>query len=181
MKSIGESIWNFITGSMQNVANTWARIRDSIGDKVLEVWESVKEGISNMWKGIVNSVFGFINRIINAVNGLISGLNQVKFTAPDWVPVIGGKSWGVNIALIPNVPMLAEGGIVTAPTLAMIDEAVVPLSKMDRVGGGNTIVINWSSLARPSDSEIPQVATLINRELARMLAANASLRPGARP
>ena len=43
--------------------------------------------------------------------------------------------------------MLAAGGIVTSPTLAMIGEAgpeaVIPLSKMDNMGGNNvTIHVN---------------------------------------
>jgi hypothetical protein len=42
--------------------------------------------------------------------------------------------------------MLAEGGIVTGPTLAMIGEAgpeaVVPLSKMGGMGGGITVNVN---------------------------------------
>ncbi|WP_374711539.1 phage tail tape measure protein [Symbiobacterium terraclitae] len=178
VKGIGETVWAYITGSLQIFADTMANIWDTVKDKVLDVWESIKEGISNIWKGIVNSIIGFINKIINAVNGMIGGLNRISFTAPDWVPVIGGKSWGINIATIPNVPMLAEGGIITAPTLAMIGEAgpeaVVPLSKMGRYGGGgNTVVINWTSLARPSDSEVRQVARLIDAELYRMKVARA--------
>jgi hypothetical protein len=46
---------------------------------------------------------------------------------------LGGKGFDV-----PNIPMLAEGGIVTKPTLALIGErgaeAVVPLSKMNQGG-----------------------------------------------
>jgi hypothetical protein len=50
---------------------------------------------------------------------------------------------------MPNIPMLAEGGIVTGPTLAMIGEgngpeAVIPLSRMGEfgMGGGSGITIN---------------------------------------
>lgn len=48
---------------------------------------------------------------------------------------------------MPNIPMLAQGGIVTSPTLAMIgeggeSEAVIPLSKLDSMmGGGRQNVI----------------------------------------
>jgi hypothetical protein len=42
--------------------------------------------------------------------------------------------------------MLAQGGIVTSPTLAMIaeagPEAVIPLSKMGGMGGGTNITVN---------------------------------------
>jgi hypothetical protein len=58
----------------------------------------------------------------------------LSFKFPDWVPGLGGKSFDV-----PNIPMLAEGGIVTGPTLAMVgekgSEAIIPLSKMGGMGG----------------------------------------------
>ena len=50
---------------------------------------------------------------------------------------------------MPNIPMLAEGGVVTGPTLAMIgegneSEAVIPLSKLNTMmqgGGGQNVVV----------------------------------------
>jgi hypothetical protein len=43
---------------------------------------------------------------------------------------------------MPNIPMLAEGGVVTSPTLAMIgeggqSEAVIPLDRLGEFGGGS--------------------------------------------
>jgi hypothetical protein len=60
----------------------------------------------------------------------------------------------VNFGSIPevNLPRLAEGGIVTSPTIAMIGEgrepeAIIPLSKLGSMGfggngGGNNITVN---------------------------------------
>lgn len=47
---------------------------------------------------------------------------------------------------MPNIPMLAEGGIVTGPTLAMIgeggqSEAVIPLDRLGDFGGGQNVVV----------------------------------------
>jgi hypothetical protein len=58
------------------------------------------------------------------------------------VPGFGGKGFDV-----PDIPMLAAGGIVTGPTLAMIGErgpeAVIPLDRMGQMGGNNvTINVN---------------------------------------
>jgi hypothetical protein len=70
-----------------------------------------------------------------AVAGLWNNtVGKLSFTVPNWVPGIGGKGFDV-----PDIPMLAEGGIVTSPTLAMIGEgrgpeAVIPLSKMGSMG-----------------------------------------------
>ena len=73
-----------------------------------------------------------INPVISMLNSLIDGLNKISFDIPSWIPGIGGKSFGIKID---KIPLLADGGIVTAPTLAMIgeggeSEAVIPLSKL---------------------------------------------------
>jgi phage-related minor tail protein len=52
----------------------------------------------------------------------------------------------VNPPDIKNIPRLAEGGIVSSPTLALIGEAgpeaVVPLSGSNRPNMGNNVTIN---------------------------------------
>ena len=30
-------------------------------------------------------------------------MNKLKWDVPDWVPLIGGKTWGINIPLIPKL------------------------------------------------------------------------------
>ena len=85
--------------------------------------------------GVVRAVF---NGIATAWNNTVG---KLKFTVPGWVPGIGGKGFDM-----PDIPMLANGGIVTGPTLAMIGEAgpeaVIPLDRMGSMGGGNNVTIN---------------------------------------
>jgi prepilin signal peptidase PulO-like enzyme (type II secretory pathway) len=80
--------------------------------------------------GIYKEIF---NGIAKAWNNTIG---KLSFKVPGWVPGIGGKGFDV-----PNIPMLADGGIVTGPTLALIGEAgpeaVVPLDRMGSMGGGD--------------------------------------------
>jgi hypothetical protein len=86
---------------------------------------------------VVKTIF---NGIASAWNNTVG---RISFKAPSWVPGFGGKGFSV-----PNIPMLAQGGIVTGPTLAMIGEAgpeaVVPLSRAGEfgMGGGNNVTIN---------------------------------------
>jgi len=114
------------------------------------------------FKTVVDAVFGGIKFWINEItipafkamytvaktifNGIATIWNntfgKLSFSIPSWVPGIGGKGFEV-----PNIPMLADGGIVTSPTLALIgesgSEAVIPLSKMGQMGGtGDSITIN---------------------------------------
>ena len=84
--------------------------------------------------GVVRAVF---NGIATAWNNTVG---KLKFTVPGWVPGIGGKGFDM-----PDIPMLANGGIVTGPTLAMIGEAgpeaVIPLDRMGSMGGGGDVNI----------------------------------------
>ena len=90
---------------------------------MLTVFKTVFNGIASIWNNTVG---------------------KISFELPKWIPGIGGKGFEM-----PNIPMLAEGGIVTGPTLAMIGEgngpeAVIPLNRMSEfgMGGGGNITIN---------------------------------------
>lgn len=79
-----------------------------------EAWEGVTEIFKGIWNGIVAIVESAINFIINGVNLLISALNTIHFDIPDWVPIIGGRSFGISIPLVSTValPRLAEGAVI---------------------------------------------------------------------
>lgn len=93
-----------------------------------KAWDGLKSIVVGIFSTLGNIVKAPINAIIDAVNILIRGLNKLSIKTPDWVPGVGGKTWGVNI---PEIPKLAKGGIIDSPTVAMIGEAgpeaVVPL------------------------------------------------------
>ncbi|NDD00161.1 hypothetical protein EB083_05405, partial [bacterium] len=102
------------------------------------VFNAIKVGVTtsldfltNYFEGVLNIYKGIFNAIAKLWNNTIG---KLSFKFPDWVPGFGGKGFSV-----PNIPMLAEGGIVNSPTLAMIGEkgpeAVVPLNRNNGVGG----------------------------------------------
>jgi hypothetical protein len=109
-------------------------------------FEWFRDGVN----AIVNTVIGFfagmVNAAIGAVNAIISAYNSIPLlpdipkapTIP--VPQLGGQAASAVVAK--KIPRLAEGGIVSSPTLALIGEAgpeaVVPLDRMQS-GGGITI------------------------------------------
>lgn len=97
------------------------------------LWNGVKagaQGVGNAIRSIFGAIVGFvkapINAIIDGVNKILGKINSV--TIPDWVPGIGGSH--TNFATIPR---LAQGGIATRATGAMIGEAgaeaVIPLER----------------------------------------------------
>lgn len=77
-------------------------------------WEGIKDIFKGLWNGIVSILEGAVNLIIKGINWLISQLNKVSFTLPDWVPAIGGKSFGFHIPSISEVsiPRLATGAVI---------------------------------------------------------------------
>jgi len=112
----------------------------------------------------VKSVFGFIQDAIGVSIDVIKGyfnlvllpykimfngiaklwnstIGKLHFNIPSWVPGIGGKGFDV-----PNIPELANGGIVSKPTLALIGEAgpeaVIPLNRAGAMGTNVTIHVN---------------------------------------
>ena len=99
-------------------------------------------------------------------NALIKMVNKIGFSLPDW---LGGASFSMNI---PEIPMLAEGGIVTKPTLAMIGEggaeAVIPLNKANGLGGEGTVInINILGPTYGFDDFEDRVATSIRSGVRR--------------
>lgn len=77
-------------------------------------WQRISDGFKGIWNGIVGTLEGAVNLIIRGINWLISQLNKVSFSVPDWVPAIGGKSFGFNIPKISEVsiPRLARGAVI---------------------------------------------------------------------
>lgn len=121
-------------------------------------WKKAWEGVKDIFKGIFDSVVGIfkgaINLIIDGLNSMIRGLNKFKIDVPDWVPAIGGKKFGFNI---PSIPKLAQGGLATAPTLAMVGdnrnakvdpEVIAPLSKLQELLSNNQSLTEVVSLLR---------------------------------
>ena len=131
MKIIG-GICDFVTGVF---TGNWSK-----------AWEGVRSIFAGIWGKFTAIVKAPINTIISMVNSVIGGINSISYDVPSWVPKIGGDHIGFDIA---TIPMLAKGGIVTKPTLAMVGEGrepevVSPLSKLKNlaIGGGPSIVFS---------------------------------------
>lgn len=149
---IKSAITGTINGIKTGISNTLNAIK-SVWDKI---WGGLKTTVTNIFdaiwgaiKGVINSILGGIegmaNGVIGGINTVIGALNNLSFDVPDWVPVLGGKTFGFNITELSKVslPRLANGGITTGATLAEIGEAgreaVLPLENntgwMDELAG----------------------------------------------
>jgi hypothetical protein len=125
--------------------NIFGKVFEGVGKIAGTVFDGIKAGFA----GVVTAVSGYVNGLVAVYKGLFNGIASVwnntvgklSFKFPSWVPIVGGKGYDV-----PDIPMLADGGIVTGPTLAMIGEAgpeaVIPLSGRNMPNMGNKITIN---------------------------------------
>ena len=122
---------------------------DAFRNIVDAVFGAIKAGIKGGMDAIttyLSFVMGVYKAIFNGIATLWNNtIGKLSFSVPKWVPGLGGKGFDV-----PNIPMLANGGIVNTPggMLAMIGEkgpeAVIPLTGPNAGAGlgGNTVNIN---------------------------------------
>lgn len=129
---LGKKMWKdftkFLTDTMKN-----------LGDFFGTVWQGISKAFTGVFDFISGAFKGYVNIWIGLLNFIIGALDTIQLKIPDWVPGIGGQTWGINI---PKIPRLAEGGIVPAtPGGRLVTvgeggsaEAIIPLNKA-RLGG----------------------------------------------
>lgn len=112
-------------------------------------FRKIVDAVFNGIKFGFDAVVLYFKTLLNIYKGIFNGfatiwnntIGKIALKVPSWVPGIGGQGFDM-----PDIPMLAKGGIVTSPTLALIGEAgaeaVVPLDRMGQMGGGSNVTIN---------------------------------------
>ena len=81
-------------------------------------WEGVKQIFGNAFDALVELCEIPINAVIGVINGAVKGINSILgkvTTIPDWVPVVGGQSFSMQL---PTIPMLAKGGFTDGVSIA---------------------------------------------------------------
>ena len=132
------AIVNFIVGYYRFMWNTWSSVANKVisKGKSLVGWFAsapgrIKNALSGMWSGLWTGFRSAANKVISGWNNLSFGIPGFSFAGMS----VPGFSVGT-----PDIPYLADGGITTGPTLAMIgegseDEAVIPLSRLPELAG----------------------------------------------
>lgn len=132
-----QSLWNRIKSPFANVGTWFGNIFKGAWNAIKKAFTGVGKWFMNLFNGILKFIKAPINFLIDGLNTLIKGVNKISFDVPKWVPGIGGKKFGFDI---PQIPHLAKGGLVKAPTLAVVGdnmgassgnpEVVSPLNKL---------------------------------------------------
>lgn len=118
LASIFQTYGKFVSDVYKNIKDILKGVIDFIVGVFTGDWTKAWQGVTEIFKGIWNNIVAIIeaaiNFIIDGINLLISALNTIHFEIPDWVPLIGGKSFGISIPLVSQValPRLAEGAVI---------------------------------------------------------------------
>lgn len=150
----GPVIGNSLNGWFKNIENIWKAIKkiftgiiDFIAGVFTLDWERAWKGVSEIIEGVfsglgaiikapLNGIISLINGVIGGLNQMIDGLNSISIEIPEWVPKLGGETFGINIPEIPEIPLLAKGGILTSGSAIVGDAGPELLT----VAGGKAIV-----------------------------------------
>ena len=111
-KGIPEWFRTTFTKAWTNVKNVFSK-----GGKV---FTGIKDGILSGLKSVINALIRGINKVVAIpFNGLNAALNKLKN-----VKILGHKPFSKLIGNIsvPQIPLLAKGGVITSPTIAMMGE-----------------------------------------------------------
>ncbi|MDE5936607.1 MAG: hypothetical protein K2G83_04290, partial [Ruminococcus sp.] len=151
VKGFFEGVWNGITNVFSHVTNwfrdtfsdAWQAVKN-VFSKGGEIFTGITDGIYNTFKTVVNGLIDGMNWVIeqpfNTINWALDGIRGIEIL--DWYPF----EWLPSIT-IPEIPKLANGGLATAPTLAMVGdnrnaksdpEVIAPLSKLEGMIGDNS-------------------------------------------
>ena len=120
------------------------------GNKILDAMMKPINFMGDMVKSALDVVVNTFKSVYNTLADLWNNsIGKFAVKVPGWVPKIGGKGFDM-----PDLPHLADGGIVNSPTIAMIGEAgpeaVIPLNQMGGMGTTN-ITVNMPAGADGND------------------------------
>lgn len=113
--------------------------------------KKLSDAVKNLWSGLSNGFKNVLNFLIDGWNALDFGIHV---HLPSW---LGGAGLDID-DVIPDIPRLAAGGIVSSPTLALIGEAgpeaIVPLRGSNAFSSSSgTTTINISPNVLPGTED----------------------------
>ena len=150
----------FFIGAIENITETIDVFKGFFED----TWNGIKSFFETIINGLISGFEGFVNGAIRGVNRVVDAINSLSFEVPDWVPDIGGERFGFNLPRLSEISLprvaLAEGGVVTRPTNALIGEAgpemVIPLDRFESLlnaGGAERTVNYYAAPNKSFDAE----------------------------
>lgn len=125
-----ENIGSFVAQTVGFIIDALYSLTEFLAGVFTGDWGRAWEGIKGLLKTVINGIIDLLNamiaRLVSALNSVIGAANQLSFTVPDWVPGIGGNTFGVSMrpVSVPQIPRLAQGAVLPAnkPFLAVVGD-----------------------------------------------------------
>lgn len=136
---------NGAIGAWEGIKSVFSKVASFFGDIFGKAWEGVKkifstggkifsgitDGITSAFKKVVNAIISGINRVVsipfNAINRVLDKIRNASFLGISPFKGLGSIS-------VPQIPLLAQGGIVDQATLNIAGEAgpeaIIPIDKL---------------------------------------------------
>lgn len=167
IQSIFETVFRIIGDVVGGILKSFGGLIDFItgvfSGNWEKAWNGIKDFFGGIWDGIWGIIKGFVNLIIDGINLLWTGIYTVVAAIvntiggiADAIGSIFGQEWGWSMPNEPVlIPHLATGGLVKAPTLAVVGdnagansgnpEVIAPLSKLQGMlsasNGEDTVIL----------------------------------------
>lgn len=134
LEAAWEKVKEVVDKVKEKVETAWNAIKETfetIKEKITGIFEDIKQTISdildtigNFLKEKINVYIGFINKLIGGINSMIDKINNLKLEPPKWAQeMFGIGTIGFNLRKIPEIPLLAKGGVVSDGGSAIVGEA----------------------------------------------------------
>lgn len=132
--------WDGVKSVFSKVGEFFSNVFGIVKDKIVSVFQAggkvfnnIKEGIVSVFKTVVNGIIKGINTVVKLP---FKGLNKILDKIHN-VEIVGVRpfDWLTWRAPLPEIPLLAKGGILTKPTLNIAGEAgpeaIIPIDKLN--------------------------------------------------
>ena len=141
-------VQSVITMMLNNIRNALEPIKTIFSNVFTPIYGILKTPLNNVLTGLEN----FINGFISAINKMLSGVDTVANS----IGKLFGQEWHAGRLNKVTLPRLAKGGLVKAPTLAVVGdnagansgnpEVIAPLSKLEGMlntsSGEDTVILS---------------------------------------
>lgn len=114
----------YLNNVLNGIKNIWNNCWNGLKNTVTSIFNGIWNTIKKVINSILGGIEGMANGVVNGVNLVIRTLNKLKFTIPDWIPGLGGKTFGFNLSEMNKItlPRLAKGNVAYDKTLAIFGE-----------------------------------------------------------
>lgn len=118
------TIWITIKTVLEKIKEIWTTIWNALSNIVIGIWNGIWNTIKKVINSILSGIESFANGIVKGINRVIEALNSIKVNIPDWVPIWGGKTFGLNLRTLNEIslPRLAKGNVAYSETMAIFGE-----------------------------------------------------------